>query len=760
MASLIADDAQNEIQTLKDQLSEKQSAYHSLELSLDYHVVKLSELTEILEAKEPDILRKQFMAKCDQSAGLTIQVEELRFHLNNATLKVESLTEDLRESKETAHQLREERKINQKMLVELGDSVSALIGDEGSKAQVPSWISFGSSLDDIKRKIDVIEADRQKHINENDKLRKQVAELQNKNLRIDTIDQEHNRLIQEAKTLQNECELREEKVKALEQEVKSFREESEIKGSKVKVLEQEMKSVREECVFKGSKVKALEHLFHDINNDRNKEENVPSTPQSLTFEIAEVQCTDESAEIILKKVTPLISKLAETDDKSSPSSIRRRGTLQNEIAQLKKKGKIYKKKLDNREGLLRDIIYQYKELQKGHDKATERIADLEANWAPKKGFVHYQIQKQNTRCDDPLKETPTSDCAITSVRKRIADLEANGAPQISFLQFQTQRQIKPTNNTKQKQVEITRSDNPIEETQTFDSGTDGSQTSVTQRSESDSSSPSGVEIRFPDEGMINKDKKVEKDFARLEHEYDVAMVRVCNLEEELESCRKELEKALLAQKENDTASKEITSIQNELVLAKKEVQLAQSKQKKREQDLWKVIDQYQLLEWENSEAEATLKNVRRLADKASRGDLVYDYMKLQKAHEDANMKLNELERQLKQAKAEAARTKADSRTTRMRITGSQNHYNHLQDQYNKALADNATIEKELARALKEVEMRKKKEASWTEKLSHIREERKRADERNKKLRDENKDLKAHCSDLIQLCNESMETLEQ
>ena len=92
------------------------------------------------------------------------------------------------------------------------------------------------------------------------------------------------------------------------------------------------------------------------------------------------------------------------------------------------------------------------------------------------------------------------------------------------------------------------------------------------------------------------------------------------------------------------------------------------------------------------------------------------------------------------------------------MAGCHYHYKKLQEQYNHALQEKAEAERQLERAYKEAELRKKQEDSWTEKLAFIREKRKTSEEENKKLRREKKDLESYCNNLLILCSKSLETL--
>ena len=663
-------DAQHEITSLRTQLAEKENDYQQLECERNYHVIKINEMNEIMSAKEPDEMREQLRAMSDQNAELTVQVQELRYHLNNASTKIESLTDDLNQSNKAVNKLKTEKKSHQKMLIEFGDVVRALghisVDYDRSNTQATTLVSKEPSLENIKRKIVAIEEDRQFHIQETMRMQQEVENrddmiksLNKQNLRIDAIDQDRQRLFAENEEL------------------------------------------REECAAKCSKIEALEHLFQNINAFRTGEPS-PVVPASVRYEthppemytstkegveVTEIRAgEDGNAEIVLAtaSVKSKISKI--TDDPSSEdssfsslespehdkeetfqkarvelaivkdqytqlqsqheSTLEQVNELKRDLTDTKKEKKMTEKKLDTREGLLRDVIYQYKELQRDHDEAISKICNLESRL-----------------------ELRSEDDDVTERRRGKGSLYS---------------EVKGT----QKESQMDPSEDPLAESPTFDSTEECSVTSHASDSTNKGETTNQNEdsdVESFDADMMANYKRLEGECARLEHEYDSCMELMTQLEEELKTTHSHLDNALASRdlkeaelasvkseneqlkKQNEDSTERMEHLEEEANLANEKAEEAHQKQKQREKELWEVIRRYERLEEEMDETQANLKGVSReliLAKKqATRKDLIYDYLKLRENYDDALAKIESLERQLDLAKKVEIRSKEESKST-------------------------------------------------------------------------------------------------
>lgn len=731
--------ANREINDLKRELREKDCEFQELEFERNFHAIKAEELGEMLKTQKDDEMLNQLRIKTEQNADLTVQVQELRYHLIKMTGNVDTLSVELRQSADTVHRLSEERKSHQRMLIELSGVVRSIgnisLGYEKSDLQTTDGkLSEFSSLENIKRKVEAIEEDRQWHIHEKENL-------------IKVIDRRDDEISGLEKELFSRTE-------TLSQEKNQFIEENE--------------ALRDECASKARKIEALEHLFHNIN--KSQTEKRPPIPQDVIcdtthrsvameeLETTEVRSLgDGNIEIVLKsgssddstcssleppepeneedvqKVTVASELLKDGHSRLKPnlkSAKKQISGLKKELKKSEKKQTLTKKKLDIREGLLRDVIHQYKELQKDHEESNARIKELEGR--PENGFEDDQLpnqetgkskknQKMQTNEADPLEESPTFETeTVCSVSSRLSDAAT--------------------------------------EAKTAHDEADGL-----------------------NESIMDEYKRLEKENARLEHEYDDAIELINTLEDELTTVQEELQAAQETsedlennldrvklendqlKEDNETALEKLGQLGGELESAQLQAEESQRKQKEREKDLWEVIGQYKKLSVENDETLSNLKGVERelyIAKKqATRKDLIYDYMKLQRDYEDATMRIKKMERELACAKKESARNKEESKGTRKRMAGCHHHYRQLQEQYNEALREKLAVEKQLNTAKKEADLRKKQEASWTEKLVHIRERRKESEEESKKLRQENNELKLYSDGLMLLCSKSLETYD-
>jgi hypothetical protein len=742
-------EAQNEIRQLKETILLQDTQYDDLQMEKKFHVIKIAELSDILQARGPDEMAESLKTKAIQNAELTVQVQELRIHLNASMEKNEQLDSDLKLATDTVSRLAEERKSHQKMLVELSDVVRALgkiaVGYEKAENNGPNWMAPGESLENIKRKVHAIGEDRQMRIEENDILR---SEIEARDERIDALHRQALRL----EAINDNCE------KLAE-------------GNSI---------LKQECLARESKIEALEQLFITINNSRSGDGGPSSIPVNVTYEQKKWQPTEDNIEAEFKSrtdgstevvlTTTSVSNITEFADESDSSSDdgssssfsslespaheegkknirvqlsllkdkygalkteheetqRHVLDLENQLKESNKRVTISKKKQDLREGLLREVIHQYKELQSDHDEATETITEL-------KDQLH-----------DSHGPSPSS--RGKNDEKKPSSLNKTGL---------------------QQDVEH------IEENSTFDlsdEATEVSSINSTEQQEEEKDLIYVHSIECCDESMAGEFNRLKRECDILEHEYDNAIAKIANLEEELNNVQDERDTANQRQKESEQklleSQHELNQLQHDfesavdksktleenLQTAKGETENALKTQKEREEDLLSVISQYKQVTEEKDEALSKVKGVERelwMAKKQTkRPDLIYDFKRLEQRYKDALENMERMTQQVKRAQTEATLSKEDAKSVRKRMAGCHFHYKHLQQQYNDTLADKAKLDREFTRAKNEVKRFKTQEDCWTEKIVGIREKRKQAEEENKKLKEQNVGLKSYCNNLL------------
>jgi chromosome segregation ATPase len=270
-----------------------------------------------------------------------------------------------------------------------------------------------------------------------------------------------------------------------------------------------------------------------------------------------------------------------------------------------------------------------------------------------------------------------------------------------------------------KSLPKTNTQGGVEPVSTFElsdtSSTEAHSVSTTGAQAKDALSVEGLEFEF--EKTSDDHKRLEDECFRLEHEYDNAVARMTNLEEELKMAKKQAasanqkclvhagdmlnltEQHRLLEEQYSSSLERTALLEKELDAAKQETDAALRKQKQRDKHLWQVIKQYKDLAEKNDSTEAKIASVQEeLAfskQHTNRRDLVHEYRMMEHEYEDAKAKIDTLERDLKSAKAEVIRSKEDAKCTRKRLAGCHFHYKKLQESYEEALAKLSDGDREL-----------------------------------------------------------------
>jgi chromosome segregation ATPase len=689
---------------LEERLRLKENAYEELERDCNFYALQANELTEIIELRTTDEVEQTLVMKSIMNAELTMQVQELRDNLNESSKTIESM--------------KQERNTDQRMLRELGNIVRSLqkvsidydrsIQDEGPMT------TQEEALINIKRKIEAIESHRQSLIEENKKIKEENGMKENKIDALESLFHSMNSNRAEEKppeTIEEQLSRKHRHVIIEKDWETSTQVSSEEDGNTEIIL---------------MAVTSLGSCEQEGNDDEDEYSDSSSFSSLEAPVIRDVDIEQMMAELILAK------------DKHSQLqhehiyTLKEVASLEGQLTEVLKKVAIADKKQDMREGLLRDVVFQYKELQKDHDDTVEKIKSLEA--------------KMGSR-------------SRTEERRRDSGRGLDKKPHtLSKLSLQEE--------------------NPaVEEATTFDlsESSVSASTAFSTCARAHDGFIGGLEIEF--ERNIDDYKSLESECARLEHEYDNALANISSIEGELDAAKQDAEEARQKQKEiqNDltntvdgrnqlevehrSALDKTATMEQELKVAKQQARVAREKQKQRERDLSEVILQYKQLAQKNESAEAKIASAEakiasvqhelNLTKKEVRGrDLIYEYRKLEQNHEDASINIQRLEHELKLAKTDVCRNKEEAKGTRKRLAGCHFHYKKLQQQYDEIVARNAGIDRELKWAKDQVKKFKTQEESWTSKLLHIRQRRGESETENKRLIKENREMKTFCDELL------------
>ena len=713
--------ASKEIADLKTQLRQKDEDCQELQKDLNLHAIKAAELSGIIDARSTDdAINHNLKVKTLQNVELTLQVQGLRSDLSDATTKIGLL--------------KRQQTVHQRLMLELGEVARAI-------QRLPA-----------------------------------ISELP-----APPLPNKEERPLHRLKA----------KIEGLESKWRSLVEE------KIVLLK--------ENAAKETKIKALECLFHNLNAncmegkdkltpimissdeaDQYEGENTPMVPDRKLFvcrsEALSLDALSDSIEIsaifeegstsydksgdVLKpfpidslddgeEVHKNMGELVIANDQYKKlqlefeESIDKTALLEKELSDSKKEILAGKKKQEMREKLLRDLIFQYKELQKEHEDAIAKVAQLQDT-------VDQSTDSSEVDAVGIMKNIKTTKSEISN-EKQLNDESSTGGEDCS---------------KRGRSVAVKEEAPDVEPCSTFelsDSSTASRrESSSTQTNVPDISSLEGMELEF--EETSDRYERLEGECARLEHEYDAALAKISDIEQELliaQSAAEEAEgKWKKCEVETTRLSKEHQELEEEhqlsldrIVHVEKEldearIQAIEARNKRIERDghLWQVIKEYRELAEKKEHAEAEIESVQEqllLTKKTKhRRDLVCEYRKMENDYLEAKDRITDLEKELKYAKSDASRSKEEAKSTRKRLAGCHFHYKKLQKQYDEALSNFNKVDKELKESQFELESIKAHEDAWADKLVVAGVVTHRSDVELERLLVENKDLKTMCEELM------------
>lgn len=633
------------------------------------------------EEKDEHNVRDVLRAKAEQNAELAMQVHALKETVDTSAKSMDAMRKELDAAAAANSALTEEKRAHQRAMVQINGLVRTLQRVEVS-VDIPSewinnqWLGRDSGGDNnsiqlVTRKIIAIEADRQRLLREG---RSVQEEHEAKDARIVAL---------ERKARASEREQSD----ALE-EISSLRRELDVRAGKIGALEELFQNINASRTIDGTDgggggggtASAAQHpkqRNHDGDNGgRRRRPHPTDIPRNVecddrTVSVMEVD-EDDSVEISsqangtteLVLTTSIASQMPDIvtddeggqsvdrhhphddDDESTAATVRAElvmlkdryrslqedrdasklavASLEQEVTSCQQRALASEKKAELREGLLKDVIQQYKALQRDHSQCTDQLERLKHKVRTIKEHGQYQHQRSPQH---HAKGHPPA--GVGAAGKDV-----------------------PSGSPPRPQA--------VEEAGTFD------MTEPSSGPEEDEDSYFGLEIQVDGrETMLTEDyQRLEGECDRLRHEFETAVDRIAALEGELSQARAQIldgqrarahqahsiavlehEKAGMQDRLDDqsrrlketASSQEEVSTQHRDALRMAELQLEQArgKQKQREQDLWDVIEQYKQLAEQNESTKEQMHYVEqelRLTHKVKiqRRDLVYEYRRLER----------------------------------------------------------------------------------------------------------------------------------
>ena len=123
---------------------------------------------------------------------------------------------------------------------------------------------------------------------------------------------------------------------------------------------------------------------------------------------------------------------------------------------------------------------------------------------------------------------------------------------------------------------------------------------------------------------------------------------------------------------------------------------------------------------------------------------------MERTLEDKIMRIEELETELAIAKAQAARSKEETKSTRKRLVGCHFQYKKLEQENYDALKKIESLEKDVGEAKFDNLKMQQQEAIWKERVSKLTQAKDQSDTEVKRLLGENKEVKSICEEMLVL----------
>jgi len=770
---------QRELEQMKQALRLKESEMEDSQHELKFHAIKNEELMDVINAfrsSSTDRSHEIMRAKAEQNSELTLQVHALRDLLTKSGDQIAVLQKDLSQKSKVEQKLASHERTQQRLRVQLNGLVKTLENVEIKSVDIPSewinlqWITGGFNkkdekedsdeiIQDITQKIITMEADRQRLMKESTLYKQGDGAKEAKILALERelrkMKHDQDELQDTNKSLQQQLEVREGKIGALEELFQSINANRKIEASKANrtdsllIIEDEdneddCESVDIDSLAGGENeqgtTQSFEEMFTSIWTS------FTGTPS--TKKVEDTSKADEDQEISScfndSYHTKQVEEELQVAAKAEADELRVNHRVLSEdykVAQFKIsdltakleeatiKANSYKTKAGLREKLLKDVIQQYKELQMENSDCKEKMEQLKQKMA-----VLLRLEKER-HAERKEQEEATAAAAAEGGKVVVK------GPTM---------EISPTFEMSER-----------------------TRMTTAEESTEDPSVDNGIDKNY----IMEDYKRLQDECDRLQHEFDSAIEKINDLEESLQEAKNEVtkcqslhadqartmallegEKAAIQDRVIEATTKIVgtqsdnNQASDELKSAELRYKKAREKQIEREKDLWDVIEQYKKLVDVNQatqEEKAEIEHELQLTNKVKiqRRDLVYEYRKIEKTLEEAVQTGEELAKELQRARSEAAVNKEEAKGIRKRLAGCHFHYKELQEHYDQLLKQNEESERGLAKAEKYESLYNAKEESWSSMIEGIKEKHRVAEEKTEMLRKENDLLQQLCDRL-------------
>lgn len=544
-----------ELVSFKDAVRIKDVDLEDLRQELKFYTIKNEELMDVVntfrcpsDTKSYELMRM----KSEQNSELTLQVHSLRDLLDKSGTEIDQLQHQITTHVAANNALSSVKTVNQRLQVQLNGLAKTLDNVTVSSVDIPSeWINAPWMMKAIGGIADGEEKGYNNNSKDDSGNSSHSTTIQTITRKVIAMEADRQRLLKESMLIHQSDTSKENRIVELERQVHQMQyDQNEVQATN--------SSLRKQMTVREGKITALEKLFQSINANRSSDTNTDvidydddSSADDEDMEDVDIGSTatgvgqQQNFDDIFTNIwakfsgdtTPVVVKTNNINRRQNtatntmivggPFTVKEQyessqlivtdltARLEESIIQ----STSYKKKAELREGLLRDVIQQYKELQAEHSASKDHLRKM-------KHKIAVLLQFEQERAEERKVAQEKEDASSSSPNNEAKTVDT----------------LKGANTTTASQQRHEFLEDHSRTFDTSDCSTGSSENPCYGNDDGSTASSSLYTTNGLDKKFVLEDyKRLENECDRLQHEYDTAISMITSLEEQLKEADKLLE---------------------------------------------------------------------------------------------------------------------------------------------------------------------------------------------------------------------------
>lgn len=544
-----------ELVSFKDAVRIKDVDLEDLRQELKFYTIKNEELMDVVntfrcpsDTKSYELMRM----KSEQNSELTLQVHSLRDLLDKSGTEIDQLQHQITTHVAANNALSSVKTVNQRLQVQLNGLAKTLDNVTVSSVDIPSeWINAPWMMKAIGGIADGEEKGYNNNSKDDSGNSSHSTTIQTITRKVIAMEADRQRLLKESMLIHQSDTSKENRIVELERQVHQMQyDQNEVQATN--------SSLRKQMTVREGKITALEKLFQSINANRSSDTNTDvidydddSSADDEDMEDVDIGSTatgvgqQQNFDDIFTNIwakfsgdtTPVVVKTNNINRRQNtttntmivggPITVKEQyessqlivtdltARLEESIIQ----STSYKKKAELREGLLRDVIQQYKELQAEHSASKDHLRKM-------KHKIAVLLQFEQERAEERKVAQEKEDASSSSPNNEAKTVDT----------------LKGANTTTASQQRHEFLEDHSRTFDTSDCSTGSSENPCYGNDDGSTASSSLYTTNGLDKKFVLEDyKRLENECDRLQHEYDTAISMITSLEEQLKEADKLLE---------------------------------------------------------------------------------------------------------------------------------------------------------------------------------------------------------------------------